>query len=206
MTDVASQNGFPERASAAAILALLGSRSIVLVGMMGVGKSSIGRRLAARLGVPFVDADAEIEKAAGMSIADIFARHGEADFRSGEARVIARLLDGGPQVLATGGGAVMNADTRAAIKAKGVSIWLSAELDVLMRRINKRKNDRPMLQTADPAATLRELLVAREPFYALADLTVQSREVPHDAIVSEIMTALAAFLNAPGAPQQGAGA
>jgi shikimate kinase len=206
MADAAPQNGSLERASAAAILALLGSRSIVLVGMMGVGKSSIGRRLAARLGVPFVDADAEIEKAAGMSIADIFARHGEADFRSGEARVIARLLDGGPQVLATGGGAVMNADTRAAIKAKGVSIWLSAEFEVLMRRINKRKNDRPLLQTADPAATLRELLVAREPVYAQADLTVQSREVPHDAIVSEIMTALAAFLNAPGAPQQGGGA
>ena len=206
MTDAAPQNGSPDRASAAAVLALLGSRSIVLVGMMGVGKSSIGRRLAARLGVPFVDADAEIEKAAGMSIADIFARHGEADFRSGEARVIARLLDGGPQVLATGGGAVMNADTRAAIKAKGVSIWLSAEFEVLMRRINKRKNDRPLLQTADPAATLRELLVAREPVYAQADLTVQSREVPHDAIVAEIMTALAAFLNAPGAPQQGAGA
>ena len=206
MTDIALQNGAAGPPSAAAILALLGSRSIVLVGMMGVGKSSIGRRLAARLGVPFVDADAEIEKAAGMSIADIFARHGEADFRSGEARVIARLLDGGPQVLATGGGAVMNADTRAAIKAKGVSIWLSAEFEVLMRRINKRKNDRPLLQTADPAATLRELLVAREPVYAQADLTVQSREVPHDAIVAEIMTALAAFLNAPGAPQQGAGA
>jgi len=206
MTDVALQNGSPERASAAAILALLGSRSIVLVGMMGVGKSSIGRRLATRLGVPFVDADSEIEKAAGMSIADIFARHGEADFRSGEARVIARLLDGGPQVLATGGGAVMNADTRAAIKAKGVSIWLSAEFEVLMRRINKRKNERPLLQTADPAATLRELLVAREPVYAQADLTVQSREVPHDAIVAEIITALTTFLNAPGAPQQGAGA
>ena len=206
MTDIAIQNSASGQASAAAILGLLGSRSIVLVGMMGVGKSSIGRRLATRLGVPFVDADSEIEKAAGMSIADIFARHGEADFRSGEARVIARLLDGGPQVLATGGGAVMNADTRAAIKAKAVSIWLSAEFDVLMRRINKRKNDRPMLQTADPAATLRELLVAREPVYAQADLTVQSREVPHDAIVSEIMTALAAFLNAPGAPQQGDGA
>jgi shikimate kinase len=206
MTDAALQNGSPERASAAAILSLVGGRSIVLVGMMGVGRSSIGRRLAARLGVPFVDADAEIEKAAGMSITDIFARHGEADFRSGEARVIARLLDGGPQVLATGGGAVMNADTRAAIKAKGVSIWLSAELDVLMRRINKRKNDRPMLQTADPAATLRELLVAREPAYAQADLTVQSREVPHDAIVAEIMTLLAVFLNAPGSPQQEAGA
>lgn len=206
MTDAALQNGSVERASAAAILSLLGSRSIVLVGMMGVGKSSIGRRLAARLGVPFVDADAEIEKAAGMSVADIFARHGEVDFRSGEARVIARLLDGGPQVLATGGGAVMNADTRTAIKAKGVSIWLSAEFEVLMRRINKRKNDRPLLQTADPAATLRELLVAREPVYAQADLTVQSREVPHDAVVSEIMTALTAFLNAPEAPQQGAGA
>jgi shikimate kinase len=206
MTDAALQNGSVERASAAAILSLLGSRSIVLVGMMGVGKSSIGRRLAARLGVPFVDADAEIEKAAGMSIADIFARHGEVDFRSGEARVIARLLDGGPQVLATGGGAVMNADTRTAIKVKGVSIWLSAEFEVLMRRINKRKNDRPLLQTADPAATLRELLVAREPVYAQADLTVQSREVPHDAVVSEIMTALTAFLNAPEAPQQGAGA
>jgi shikimate kinase len=206
MTDAALQNGSVERASAAAILSLLGSRSIVLVGMMGVGKSSIGRRLAARLGVPFVDADAEIEKAAGMSIADIFARHGEVDFRSGEARVIARLLDGGPQVLATGGGAVMNADTRTAIKVKGVSIWLSAEFEVLMRRINKRKNDRPLLQTADPAATLRELLVARVPVYAQADLTVQSREVPHDAVVSEIMTALTAFLNAPEAPQQGAGA
>src|ERR1700721_1390769 len=158
MTDAALQNGSPDRASAAAILALVGSRSIVRVGMMGVGKSSIGRRLAARLGVPFVDADAEIEKAAGMSIADIFARHGEADFRSGEARVIARLLDGGPQVLATGGGAVMNADTRAAIKAKGVSVWLSADFDVRMRRINKRRHERPMLQTADPAATLRALL------------------------------------------------
>jgi len=206
MTDIALQNGTSGQPPATAILSLLGSRSIVLVGMMGVGKSSIGRRLAARLGVPFVDADSEIEKAACMSIADIFARNGEAYFRSGEARVIGRLLDGGPQVLATGGGAVMNADTRAAIKAKGVSIWLSAELDVLMRRINKRKDDRPMLQTADPAATLRELLVAREPVYAQADLTVQSREVPHDAIVAEIMTALAAFLNAPGSPQPGAGA
>src|ERR1700722_20371885 len=166
MTDVAIQNGSPERAAAAAILGLLGSRSIVLVGMMGVGKSSIGRRLGARLGVPFVDADTEIEKAAGMSIPDIFARHGEADFRSGEARVIARLLDGGPQVLATGGGAVMNAETRAAIKTKGVSIWLSGELEVLMRRISKRKNDRPMLQTADPVARLRELMVEREPMYA----------------------------------------
>jgi shikimate kinase len=205
MSDITIQNDIGPPVSAAAILSRLGRRSIVLVGMMGVGKSSIGRRLGVRLGVPFVDADTEIEKAAGMSIADIFARHGEADFRSGEARVIARLLEGGPQVLATGGGAVMNVDTQAAIKSKGVSIWLDAEFDVLMRRINKRKSDRPMLQTADPAATLRQLLVEREPFYAQADLTVQSREVPHDAIVSEIMKALAAFLSAPPQEQGGAG-
>jgi len=203
MSDTAIQNGAAGRASPSSLLALLGTRSIVLVGMMGVGKSSIGRRLAARLGVAFVDADTEIEKAADMSIADIFARHGEAYFRSGEARVIARLLDGGPQVLATGGGAVMNADTRAAIKAKGVSIWLSAEFDVLMRRISKRKHERPMLQTADPAATLRELLEVREPLYAQADITVQSREVPHEAIVTEILSALADFLHAPAAPALG---
>ena len=206
MPDIALQNETNPAPSATAILSRLGRRSIVLVGMMGVGKSSIGRRLGARLGVPFVDADAEIEKAAGMSIADIFARHGEADFRSGEARVIARLLEGGPQVLATGGGAVINPDTRAAIRAKGVSIWLAAEFDVLMRRISKRKNDRPMLQTADPAQTLRQLLAVREPVYALADLTVHSKEVPHDAIVAEIMMALAAFLKASTLGEQGDGA
>src|SRR5580704_7010918 len=205
MTDITTQNVSTLPISAASILPRLGRRSIVLVGMMGVGKSSIGRRLAARLGVPFVDADAEIEKAAGTTIADIFARHGEAAFRSGEARVIARLLEGGPQVLATGGGAVMSADTRAAIKAKGVSIWLHADIDVLIRRISKRKNDRPMLQTADPVATLRQLLAEREPVYAQADLTIQSREVPHDAIVSEIMKAIAAFLGAPPQQQGGAG-
>jgi shikimate kinase len=197
MTDIALQNGMAGSSSTVGLLDRLGARSIVLVGMMGAGKSSIGRRLASRLNIPFVDADTEIEKAAGMSIADIFARHGEADFRSGEARVIARLLDGGPQVLATGGGAVMNADTRAAIKAKGVSIWLTAEVDVLMRRIHKRRHERPMLQTADPAARLRELLAEREPAYALSDLTVQSREVPHEAIVTEIVVALSGFLDGP---------
>jgi shikimate kinase len=204
MTDITIQNCPIGGPSAAAILNALGTRSIVLVGMMGVGKSSVGRRLAARLNIPFVDADTEVEKAAGMSIADFFARRGEADFRNGEARVIARLLEGGPQVLATGGGAVMNAETRAAIKAKGVSIWLAAEFDVLLRRINKRKNERPLLQTADPAATLRELLVVREPIYAQSDLTVQSQEVPHEAVVTEIMTALAAFLQVPP-PQREAG-
>ena len=204
MTDIAIENDANEQALAAAILARLGRRSVVLIGMMGVGKSSIGRRLAARLGVPFVDADSEIEKAAGMSIADIFARHGEVYFRSGEARVIARLLESGPQVLASGGGAVMNADTRAAIKAKGVSIWLKAEIDVLMRRIAKRKHERPMLHTDDPAETLRQLLVAREPVYAQADLTVQSREGPHDALVAEIMRALSDFLKTDSQGRSGA--
>lgn len=195
MVDIATQKDHENR-SVPAILARLGDRSIVLIGMMGVGKSSIGRRLGSRLGVPFVDADTEIERAAGMSIADIFARHGEAAFRSGEARVIARLLNGGPQVLATGGGAVMNEATRALIKERGVSVWLSAELDLLLRRISKRKAERPMLQTEDPAATLRDLLTTREPIYAQADITVQSRDVPHDAIVTEIIEALTAFLGA----------
>jgi shikimate kinase len=202
MTDIALQNGIAGPSATAGLLGRLGARSIVLVGMMGAGKSSIGRRLASRLNIPFVDADTEIEKAAGMSIADIFARHGEADFRSGEARVIGRLLDGGPQVLATGGGAVMNADTRAAIKAKGVSIWLTAEVEVLMRRIHKRRHERPMLQAADPAARLRELLAEREPVYALSDLTVQSREAPHEAIVTEIVAVLSGFLDGPSLPQR----
>ena len=200
MADIATQKSTGNGA-AAAVLSRLSDRSIVLIGMMGVGKSSIGRRLGARLGIPFVDADAEIERAAGMSVTDIFARHGEAAFRSGEARVIARLLNGGPQVLATGGGAVMNPATRALILERGVSIWLSAELELLLRRISKRKAERPMLQTADPAATLRELLAAREPIYAQADLTVQSRDVPHDAVVAEIIDRLLAFLDA--APPRG---
>jgi shikimate kinase len=206
MTDIALQSDANAAPLVAPIRAALQHRSVVLVGMMGVGKSSIGRRLAARLAVPFVDADTEIEKSADMSIPDIFARHGEPYFRSGEARVIARLLDGGPQVLATGGGAFMNEATRAAIRAKGVSIWLSAEFDVLVRRIAKRKNDRPMLQTDDPAETLRQLLKLRDPVYALADLTVQSRETPHDSIVSEIVTALAAHLKVAPAAEQKDGA
>jgi len=205
MIDIALQNEAAEPDLNAAVLGRLGRRSIVLVGMMGGGKSSVGRRLATRLNVPFADADVEIEKAAGMSIAEIFARHGEAYFRSGEARVIARLLEGGPQVLATGGGAFMNPDTRLAIKARGVSIWLKADLDVLLRRINKRRNERPLLQTADPSDTLRTLLIEREPTYALADLTVQSRDVPHDSIVNDVIAALAAFLNEAPA-QQKAGA
>jgi shikimate kinase len=174
----------------AAIVAALGQRSVVLVGMMGAGKSSIGRRVALRLGIPFVDADMEIEKAAQMTIPELFARRGEAEFRTGEARVILRLLESGPQVLATGGGAFMNPDTRAAIGAKGISIWLKAEFEVLMKRI-RRRHDRPLLKTDDPGATLRQLIEERYSVYALADLTVQSREVPHEKIVDEIISVLA---------------
>ena len=173
----------------APLAAALGQRSIVLVGMMGAGKSSIGRRLAARLGIPFSDADAEIEEAAGMSIADIFEAHGEPSFRSGEARVIARMLEHGPQVLATGGGAFINPQTRARIQEKGISVWLKAEIEVLSRRL-RRRNDRPLLKTADPAATLATLLAARNPVYGEANLVVMSRDVPHDVIVEEIVAAL----------------
>ena len=189
MPEVALPDSAVARSEDAAPIAALGARSVVLVGMMGSGKSSIGRRLAARLAIPFVDADSEIEQAAGMTIPEIFEQHGEPYFRAGEARVIARLLDHGPQVLATGGGAFMNADTRTAIRHKGVSVWLKAELDVLMKRI-KRRSDRPLLKTDDPAATLTALIAERYPVYAEADLTVMSRDVPHEAIVDEIVVAL----------------
>jgi shikimate kinase len=185
--------------SEATLVAALGSRSIVLIGMMGAGKSSIGRRLAARLGIPFVDADAEIEAAAGMTIDDIFANYGEASFRSGETRVIARLLDAGPQVLATGGGAFMNPETRGIIRRNAVSVWLRADFDVLFRRV-KRRNDRPLLKTADTAETLRQLMAERDPIYAQADASVHSREVPHETIVEEILAALADRLGAGNGP------
>jgi shikimate kinase len=176
-----------------AIVAALAHRSVVLVGMMGAGKSSVGRRLAQRLGIPFVDADAQIEEAAQMTIPEIFETYGEHEFRSAEARVITRLLDGGPQVLATGGGAFMNPATRAAIRAKGVSFWLNAEIDVLLRRL-KRRTDRPLLQTDDPAETVRRLLAERSPVYAEADITIHSREVAHEKIVDEIVASLARHL------------
>ena len=177
-----------ENGPEAALVRVLGRRSIVLVGMMGAGKSSVGRRLAARLGMPFVDADTEIESAAGMSIPEIFARHGEDYFRSGEARVISRLLDGGPQVLATGGGAVMDPRTRDLIRSKGISIWLKADLDVLSKR-TKRRGDRPLVDK------MKDLLPLREPIYALSDIVVQSRDEPHDTIVDEIVATLPKHLN-----------
>jgi shikimate kinase len=166
-----------------AVVRALGGRSIVLIGMMGAGKSSIGRRLASRLGIPFIDADTEIESAAGMSIPEIFEKHGEPYFRAGEARVIARLLDNGPQVLATGGGSVMDVQTRALIGEKGVSIWLKADIDVLLKR-TKRRNDRPLVEK------IRDLLPLREPLYAQADIIIQSRDEPHDTILDEIMSEL----------------
>jgi len=173
----------------AEVAAALGPRSIVLVGMMGAGKSTIGRRLSARLGLPFLDADAEIELAHRLSIPDIFEKYGEPYFRDGEVRVIARLLDNGPAVIATGGGAVMRQETRDRIRDKAVSIWLKADSDIIMRRV-KRRSDRPLLQTANPEATVERLIREREPVYGQADVTVWSRDVPHEKIVDECMEAL----------------
>ncbi|WP_395685894.1 shikimate kinase [Aestuariivirga sp.] len=175
---------------AALIRQRLGSRPIVLVGLMGAGKTSVGRRLADKLGLDFIDADHEIERAAGKSITDIFADHGEAYFREGERRVIQRLLGNGAQVLATGGGAYINDETRARIQEAGVSVWLKASLPILMKRVAKRQ-DRPLLQTEDPEAVMRNLMEKRYPVYALADVTVESRDVQHGQMVNDVIRALA---------------
>jgi len=164
-------------------------KSLVLVGLMGAGKSSIGKKLAGRLGFGFVDADAEIEKAAGSTIADIFAEHGEAAFREGEKRVIARLLDQPETVLATGGGAYMNAETRAKIRQNGISIWINAELDVLVRRCLRRSH-RPLLQNGDVRGTLARLMEQRYPVYAEADFSVLSTEGPQDGVIEDILAVL----------------
>jgi len=174
----------------------LGARSIVLVGLMGAGKSTVGRRLAQRLGLMFKDADTEIEAAANLTIADIFAIYGEASFREGEERVIARLLRQGPMVLATGGGAFMRETTRERIGEGGISVWLKAELDVLMRRVKKR-GTRPLLQTDDPEDTMRRLMAMRHPVYETSRVTVLSRDVSHDRVVQDVMEALDAHLTRP---------
>jgi len=183
-----------------AIKTALGDRSIIMVGLMGCGKSAVGRRLAAKLGLPFVDADEEIEKAAGQSIEDIFAEHGEPYFREGERKVLARLLRSGSQVLATGGGAFMNAETRAAIAQSGVSVWLRAELPLLVRRVAKRSN-RPLLKAGDPETVMRNLMELRYPVYAEADITIDSRDVPHEVIVGETLEQLAELLRVTALPE-----
>lgn len=167
-------------------------KTIVLVGLMGAGKSCIGRRLAGRLDLPFLDADREIEEAAGCTISEIFARHGEQAFRDGERRVILRLLDGAPCVLATGGGAFMDPRTRAAIKERALAVWLRADLDLLARRV-ARRNDRPLLQVDDPRKKLEELMSVRHPIYAEADVTVDSQDGPPDATLERLIGALSAY-------------
>jgi shikimate kinase len=167
------------------------NKTIALVGLMGVGKSSIGRRLAQALSMPFRDADAEIEKAAGCSIPDIFAQLGEEGFREGERRVIARLLQEPAHVLATGGGAFMNPDTRALIKEKAVSVWLKGDLEVLARRV-ARKDNRPLLSGKDPLTVLRQQAEARYPAYAEADFVVETGETAHHVAVEAILAALGA--------------
>lgn len=165
------------------------SRPIVLIGMMGAGKSTVGRRLAARLNLPFFDADHEIETAAGMTVTDLFALHGEESFRRGEAQVIARLLSGAPMVVATGGGAVVTAETRDLIKEKAISVWLRADLDTIFKRASRRPT-RPLLKTADPRATLARLMAEREAYYAQADLTVDSGVGPNERTVDAVVAAL----------------
>jgi shikimate kinase len=171
----------------------LGTRSIVLIGLMGAGKTAVGRRLANRLDLPFIDADTEIEMAAGASVSEIFAEHGESYFRQGERKVIARLLEGGPQVLATGGGAYMNPETRANIKARGLSVWLKADLKVLLKRVGRR-DSRPLLTTGEPEKVMKKLIEERYPVYESADVTVESRDVPHEVIVGAVIDALAVKL------------
>jgi shikimate kinase len=193
-----SKSSSPARERAESIEArvnrLLAGRTLVLVGMMGAGKSSIGRRLAARLGLPFVDADSEIEIAANATIPEIFDRHGEAYFRDGERRVIQRLLDGTPKVLAAGGGAFIQPETRGAIQQGAISIWLKADRDLLLSRV-KRRSGRPLLRDGDPAETIERLIAERYPIYAEADIHVQSRDIAHDAVIDDLLVTLADYLD-----------
>ena len=165
--------------------------SVVLIGLMGAGKSTIGRRLAARLHLPFVDADQEIERAAGLTITEIFERFGEKEFRDGERRVIGRLIDGKPKVIATGGGAFMQDETRELILARATAIWLDADIDTLAERVGRREGTRPLLKDRDPREALAELAAIRNPFYAMAPIRVRSQPLPHDATVDSILKALA---------------
>lgn len=172
--------------------AVLGKRNLVLVGLMGAGKSAIGKLVASELGIPFIDSDHEIERVSRMTIPELFEKYGEPEFRKLENRVIKRLLRSGPRVLSTGGGAFMNDDTRASIKAAGLSLWLDADLETLWERVIKRDN-RPLLKTENPKQTLENLMIARYPTYALADLSVKSRDVKKDVIAAEVIAAVASL-------------
>lgn len=185
MTDRKSAKG----ASAAAIRHAIGKKNVVLVGMMGAGKTSIGKRLAAELEIPFVDADNEIETAANMTIPEIFETYGEDHFREGERKVIARLLREGPRVIATGGGAVADPETRRRIRRRSIAVWLKADVDVLLERV-KRRSNRPLLRADDPERVLRRLAVEREPYYSCADIIVRSHNAPHQNVVGEILARL----------------
>lgn len=181
------------QARARALANRLAGKPLVLVGMMGAGKTTVGRRLANRLGRQFIDSDEEIERAAQMSIPEIFEQRGETEFRAGETRVIARLLKERDIVLATGGGAFVNEETRALVKAEAVSVWLKADLDILFERVSRRSN-RPLLKTADPKATLEKLIADRYPIYAEADITVMSRDVPQDNVAGDVVSAVHHYL------------
>jgi len=185
----------PAGSRAAELVGRLGDRPIVLVGLMGAGKTAIGRRVAATLGLPFVDSDHEIETASRMTIPELFEKYGETEFRALEQRVISRLLHDGARVLATGGGAFMNGDTRAAIREHAVSVWLKADLDTLMGRVMKKQN-RPLLKTDDPRAVMEKLMAIRYPVYAEADITVQTRDDRREVIADEMIAAVANFLSA----------
>lgn len=174
------------------------TRTVALVGLMGAGKSTVGRRLAVQLGRTFYDSDDEIEKAAGLSVADIFALHGEEEFRRVERRVLERLLSGPPHVLATGGGAYMSAETRQLMRDKAVTVWLNADLETLWKRVSKRSH-RPLLKTENPKGVLSDLFNRRKPIYELADLDVPSVEGPHSLTVNAIMTALDNWVPTPNA-------
>lgn len=181
--------GGARQSRARALANRLGGRPLVLVGMMGAGKTTVGRRLANRLGRSFIDSDEEIERAAQMTIPEIFEQRGEPEFRAGETRVIARLLKETDVVLATGGGAFVNPETRALVKSEAVSVWLKADLDVLFERVSRRSN-RPLLKTADPKGTLEKLIADRYPIYEEADVTVMSRDVPQDNVAADVVSAV----------------
>ncbi|UVK40258.1 shikimate kinase [Mesorhizobium sp. AR10] len=192
----------PPGESHAALLDRLGNRSVVFVGLMGAGKTAVGRKVAAMLALPFIDSDQEIESVSRMTVPELFERYGETEFRALEQRVILRVLENGPQVLSTGGGAFMNAQTREAITSHGVSVWLKAEIDLLMERVSKKQN-RPLLKSSDPRAVLERLMAERYPIYAEANVTVPTRDDRKEVIAAEVVEALYGHFGLPAATTLG---